>query len=52
MLILSINGINFIAQLPDVLRDSGDIGQMEYDIFKVNIKSLDSNEMELIKCEY
>ena len=49
---LGEHGINFIAQLPDVLRDSGDIGQMEYDIFKVNIKSLDSNEMELIKCEY
>ena len=49
---LGDHGINFIAQLPDILNDSGDIGQMEYDIFKVNIKSLDSNEMELIKCEY
>ena len=49
---LGDHGINFIAQLPDILNDSGDIGQMEYDIFKVNIKSLDSNEMELIKCTY
>ena len=28
------HGINFIAQLPDILKDSGEIGKMEYDIIE------------------
>ena len=31
-----------------MLQDSGEIGEMEYEIFKFNIKSLDSHERDLI----
>ena len=44
------HGINFIAQLPDILKDSGEIGKMEYDIFKLEIKSLETHEKDLIIC--
>ena len=31
-----------------MLEDSGSIGEMEYEIFKFNIKSLDTYEKDLI----
>jgi len=34
-----------------MIKDSGDLGEMEYDIFKFNIKSLKTYEKELIVCE-
>jgi hypothetical protein len=40
-----------IVNLSDMLRDSGEIGEMEYDIFKFHIKSLESHENNLIVCE-
>ena len=40
----------FIQQLAMILKDSGEIGQMQYDIFEIDIKSLKSYEEELIKC--
>ena len=42
---------DFLTQLPNVLKDSGSIGKMEYGIFKFNIKSLENYEGELIKCD-
>lgn len=39
------------SHLPLVLKDSGQIGEMEYDIFKLNIKSLETYENSLIKCK-
>tara|TARA_Y100001963_G_scaffold139165_1_gene204723 strand:- start:468 stop:1637 length:1170 start_codon:yes stop_codon:yes gene_type:complete len=41
----------YIAQLPDILRDSGEIGEMELGIFKVKINKLETYEGDLIKCE-
>jgi hypothetical protein len=34
-----------------MLKDSGEVGEMEYDIFKFNIKSLNTYEKEIIVCE-
>ena len=40
-----------IVNLSTMLRDSGEIGEMEYDIFKFYIKSLDTYEKDLIFCK-
>ena len=37
-----------IVNLSEMLEDSGSIGEMEYEIFKFNIKSLDTYEKDLI----
>jgi len=37
--------------LSEMLKDSGEVGEMEYDIFKFNIKSLNTYEKEIIVCE-
>ena len=39
----------FITQLPLILKDSGQIGSMEYDIFELDIQSLDTYEKDLVK---
>ena len=45
-----LNSDNFqiIVNMSDILKDSGDIGDMEYDIFKFNINSLETYEKDLI----
>jgi len=42
---------NVIAQLPDIIKDSGEIGEMELEIFRITINNLQTYEEELIKCE-
>ena len=49
---LNNENINFLTQLPAIIKDSGEIGEMEYDIFKISIINLQTYEKELIKCEY
>ena len=46
-----LNADNFqvIVNISEMLNDSGDIGEFEYDIFKFNIKSLETYEHNLIK---
>ena len=39
-----------IVNLSKLLQDSGEIGEMEYDIFKFHIKSLNTYEKDLIFC--
>ena len=48
-----LNNENFqvLVSLSEMIQDSGEIGEMEYDIFKFYIKSLDTYEKELIVCE-
>jgi len=48
-----LNNENFqvLVNLSKMLQDSGEIGEMEYDIFKFYIKSLKTYEEELIVCE-
>ena len=41
----------YIAQLPEIADDSGEIGEMELGIFKITINKLEIYEKELIKCE-
>jgi len=45
-----LNADNFqvIVNLSEMLEDSGSVGEMEYDIFKFSIKSLDTYEKDLI----
>lgn len=37
-----------LTMIQNIIADSGDIGEMEYDIFKINIKSLNTYENRLI----
>ena len=37
-----------IVNLAEMLKDSGEIGEMEYDIFKFKINSLETYEKDLI----
>ena len=45
---LTNESFQFITQLPLVLKDSGEIGNMKYDIFEFEIKSLKTYEKELV----
>ena len=48
---LTRENFQFITQLPHMLMDSGEIGEMEFDIFKITINRLKTYEGELIKCD-
>jgi hypothetical protein len=48
---LTNDNFQFLTQLPEIIHDSGEAGEMEYDIFKITIKSLETYEKELIICE-
>jgi hypothetical protein len=41
----------YIAQLPEIADDSGEVGEMELGIFKITINKLKTYERGLIKCE-
>jgi GT2 family glycosyltransferase len=38
----------YIAQLPDILKDSGEVGEMQLGIFKITINKLETYEGELV----
>jgi len=40
-----------ISELPSIIDDSGDVGKMELDIFKITINKMETYEKELIICE-
>jgi len=46
---LTNDNAQFLFQLPEILTDSGEIGNMEYGIFSINIRSLQTYEHTLIK---
>lgn len=48
---LNANNFQTIVNLSEMLQDSGEIGEMEYDIFKFYIKSLETYEKNLIVCK-
>ena len=48
---LTNENFRFLISLPDIIQDSGEIGEMELDIFKITINSLETYETELIKCK-
>lgn len=43
--------INFIKTLPAILSNTNDIGEFEFDIFKIKISSLTKYNLDLIKSE-
>jgi len=45
---LTQESFNILIQLPDILAESGEIGEFELDIFKITIKCLDTYEHNLI----
>ena len=45
---LTNQSIQVITNLPSIIQDSGEVGEMEYDIFKFYISKLDTYEKELI----
>jgi glycosyltransferase involved in cell wall biosynthesis len=45
------SNINFISQLPMIIQDNDEIGKFEYDIFAVEIKTVDYNMENLIKAK-
>ena len=47
---LTPQNFQIIVNLSEMLQDSGEVGVMEYDIFKFDIKSLETYEKELIVC--
>ncbi len=49
---LTMHNFQILTNLPKILRDSGEVGEMELEIFKFWIKSLNTYEKELIVCEH
>jgi glycosyltransferase involved in cell wall biosynthesis len=45
---LTQDNFQILVELSSILKESGEVGEMELDIFKFNIKSLDTYEQELI----
>jgi GT2 family glycosyltransferase len=45
---LTQHSFNIIQQLPEIIHESGEIGEFELDIFKIKIKSLNTYEKDLI----
>ncbi len=43
-----LSDTSFLTQLPKILADSGEVGEMEFDIFKINIRSLHTYEEDLV----
>jgi hypothetical protein len=48
---LNQDNFQIIANLSEILQESGDVGEMKLDIFKLNIKSLNTYENNLIFCK-
>jgi hypothetical protein len=45
---LTPQNFQILVNLSDILQESGEVGEMELEIFKFHVKSLDSYERELI----
>ena len=48
---LTPQNFQIIVKMSELLKDSGEVGNMEYDIFEFEIKSLNTYEKDLIICE-
>ena len=48
---LTPNNFQILVELSSILKESGEVGEMEYDIFKFKINSLKSYEKDLIICK-
>ena len=43
------DNINFVSQLPMILQEHNDVGSFEYDIFRVDIKTLEYDMKKIVK---
>jgi len=41
----------FLQRLPEIVKDNGDIGEFEFDIFKITINSMDEYQNDLVVCK-
>ena len=41
----------FLQRLPEIIKDNGDVGQFEFDIFKITINSMTEYQDELVVCK-
>lgn len=41
----------FLQKLPEIIKDNGDIGEFEFDIFKITINSMTEYQNDLIVCK-
>jgi len=48
---LTPDNFQILVNLSEILKESGEVGEMELEIFKLHIKSLKTYEKELIICE-
>ena len=48
---LNHQNYQMLTQLPEILKDSGEIGELELDVFSVKVKNLNTYEKELIVCK-
>jgi glycosyltransferase involved in cell wall biosynthesis len=46
--LMNQDSFNMLTQLPEIITESGDIGEFELDIFKIKIQSLNTYERDLI----
>jgi hypothetical protein len=49
--LLTSQNFQILVNLSEILEESGEAGEMELEIFKLHIKSLNTYEKELIVCE-
>jgi hypothetical protein len=42
---------NIIQQLPEIIKESGEVGEFELDVFKITINSLTEYQNDLIVCK-
>jgi hypothetical protein len=47
---LNQESFKWIMEFPNILTDSGEVGEMGFDIFEFDIKKIKTYEQELIKC--
>jgi len=48
---LTADSFQVIVNLSEILRDSAELGHMEYEIFTFHIESLNTYERDLIVCD-
>jgi hypothetical protein len=48
---LNANNFQVIVNLSEIIKESGEVGIMEHEIFKFYINSLDTYEKDLIICK-
>jgi glycosyltransferase involved in cell wall biosynthesis len=48
---LTHNSFTMLQQLPDIIKESGEVGEFELDIFRVTVNNLETYEKELVRLD-